>query len=47
MEVSQGNGDGCLGAAIRMGDWKLIIGDPGDHYFVQWPEPGEAVTKRC
>lgn len=37
--VSRGNGDGCLSMAIRMDNWKLIVGNPGDHRFVKWPDP--------
>ena len=37
--VSQGNGDGCLSMAIRVDNWKLIVGNPGDHRFVKWPDP--------
>eukprot|EP01043_Picozoa_sp_COSAG02_P049807 COSAG02_NODE_5042_length_4700_cov_4.582790_4_plen_154_part_00 len=37
--VSSGNGDGCLSMAIRMDNWKLIVGNPGDHRFVKWPDP--------
>ena len=40
--VSKGNGDGCLSMAIRMDNWKLIVGDPGDDRFVKWPEPDTA-----
>lgn len=39
--VSQGNGDGCLSMAIRIDNWKLIVGNPGDHRFVKWPNPDD------
>jgi hypothetical protein len=37
--VSKGNGDGCLGMAIRVGEMKLIIGNPGDHRTLTYPTP--------
>ena len=37
--VSKGNGDGCLGMAIRMGEMKLIVGNPGQNNVATYPTP--------
>ena len=42
VQVSKGNGDGCLGTAIRIGRFKLILGDPGDRTVAAWPPKAAA-----
>lgn len=42
--VSQGNGDGSLGVAIRVGQWKLIMGQTGDQRTLAFPTANATVT---
>jgi hypothetical protein len=42
--LSQGDCDGSCGEAIRVGNFKLILGRPGDKRVMAWPEVGPSPT---
>mgnify|MGYP006078772707 FL=1 len=44
-EVSKGDGDGSLGMAIRVDNWKLILGNPGQDTWKKFPTPMTTITK--
>ena len=43
--VSKGDCDGCCSVAIRVDNWKLIIGDPGDDRWQKFPDPNTTTTR--
>lgn len=36
--------DSSTGYALRVGDFKLVVGDAGDHRILAWPEPSDTPT---
>jgi hypothetical protein len=42
--VSHGNCDGSCGVAIRVDNWKLIIGETGDNRWMQFPRRNASVA---
>lgn len=44
-KVSSGNCDGSCGTAIRINNWKLILGHPGDKRVLKFPAPSKTRTE--